>query len=405
MTRSILFLGSYPPPFGGISSHLHSLVPFLRARGFEMDIVSPGDARGVETHNGFSVFRLPKRQGDYLGMLARRLPAVARDALALGMLDRELLKCEGIVDVADRIVARRGSALTLVSAYHLIPWALAGALVARRHRLPLVVTNFGEIYTQPDYYRRRASQLGRIVREARHVMASSEHCARSYQKVGIDVSVDVVPYGIEMDAFDGDHRDSARQRLGLEASRPVVLFFGRLIRDMGLHTCLAAAQMLIARRNDVVFVLAGAAGELQGDAEAVAAAHPGRVNVAVDVPFSAMRDYYHAADMVLAPSADDRACMGLAIKEAMASARPVVATRVGGVPEAVVDGQTGLLVPADDPAALAGAIERLLASPAEMRRMGGEARRRCQELFDVELTKQRVLDLFEDAIAKGPVRS
>jgi glycosyltransferase involved in cell wall biosynthesis len=401
MSRSILLLGSYPPPFGGISSHLHSLVPFLRMNGFELDIVSPGEIRGVEQKDGFRVFRLPKRERDYVGELGRRLPALAAHAASLRMFDRELLKCESIVAAGERIIAERRGTVELISAYHLIPWALAGALLARRFRVPLVVTNFGEIYTQPAYYRRRSKQVRRIVTEARRVMASSLHCARSYSRIGLNVRVEVVPYGIEMEAFAGDHRDEARARLGLQPDRPVALFFGRLIRDMGLHTCLDAARLLLARRDDAAFVIAGAKGELQADAEALAAAHPARVKVAVNVPFTAMRDYYHAADVVLAPSADDRACMGLAIKEAMASARPVVATRVGGVPEAVVDGETGVLVAPEDPIALADAVASLFAAPAEMRRMGDAARRRCQALFDVESTKRRVLDIFGDAIGSS----
>lgn len=399
MSRTILFLGSYPPPFGGISSHLHSLIPYLRARGFDMDVVSPGERRAVEQRDGFRVFRLPKRPREHAEALLRRAPAVLRDAISLRMADAELLRAEVILDVAEQVLRERGGRLSLVSAYHLVPWGLAGARLSERYGIPFVLTNFGEIYTQPDYYRRRAAVVWRVVRRARRVMSSSVHCARSYARIGLDVSVEVVPYGIEMDVFAGDHRVEARQRLDLDPHGTVALFFGRMIRDMGLHTCLQAADLILRQRTDAIFVIAGAKGDLLPAAETLASRYPRRVKVSTDVPFAAMRDYYHAADVVLAPSSDERACMGLAIKEAMASARPVIATRVGGVPEAVLDGETGLLVPPEDPAALAAALTRLFDSPQECRQMGARGRQRCQRLFDVELTNRRVLRIFEEAMS------
>ncbi|MGH7443780.1 MAG: glycosyltransferase, partial [Longimicrobiales bacterium] len=74
---------------------------------------------------------------------------------------------------------------------------------------------------------------------------------------------------------------------------------------------------------------------------------------------------------------------GLAALEAMASARPVIASSVGGVPEIIEDGKTGVLVPTHDPGALAAAVKRLLRSPDQARDLGAAARSAVQEKFDV----------------------
>ncbi len=85
----------------------------------------------------------------------------------------------------------------------------------------------------------------------------------------------------------------------------------------------------------------------------------------------------------------------MVLLEAMAAARPVVATPVGGTPELVVDGETGLLVPAGDVDALADALRRLLDDPELAARMGEAGRRRVEERFTAERMVERVLELYE----------
>ena len=89
----------------------------------------------------------------------------------------------------------------------------------------------------------------------------------------------------------------------------------------------------------------------------------------------------------------------LSILEAMATGLPVVASRVGGVPELVVDGETGLLVPPGDPHALAAAIERLLDDPALRRRLGTAGRTRVSEHFDLASARRAHLDLYRALLA------
>jgi glycosyltransferase involved in cell wall biosynthesis len=86
----------------------------------------------------------------------------------------------------------------------------------------------------------------------------------------------------------------------------------------------------------------------------------------------------------------------MAVLEAMAHARPVVATPVGGTPEVVADGETGLLVPPRDPDALAAALRRLLDDPELRRRMGEAGRRRVAERFSADAMVERVLELYEE---------
>jgi glycosyltransferase involved in cell wall biosynthesis len=94
---------------------------------------------------------------------------------------------------------------------------------------------------------------------------------------------------------------------------------------------------------------------------------------------------------------------GVAAAEASASGLAVVATRVGGIPEIVADGETGLLVPPEDPAALAKALERLIADPGLRSRLGRAGRRRIEELFRWERCVDRMELIYRRAVeARSP---
>jgi len=104
-----------------------------------------------------------------------------------------------------------------------------------------------------------------------------------------------------------------------------------------------------------------------------------------------------AADLFVLSSRSEG--LPLSILEAMAAGLPVVASSVGGVPELVVDGETGLLVPPDDPHALAAAIERLLDDSALRRRLGAAGRTRVWEHFDLASARRAHLDLYRTVLA------
>ena len=106
-----------------------------------------------------------------------------------------------------------------------------------------------------------------------------------------------------------------------------------------------------------------------------------------------------AFDLVVVPSVE-REGLGLAALEAMDAGRPVVATRVGGLPEAIEDGRTGLLVPPRDAAALGGAIRSVLARPDAGRSFGEAGRLRVAALFRAREMARRVESVYEEALGE-----
>jgi glycosyltransferase involved in cell wall biosynthesis len=181
----------------------------------------------------------------------------------------------------------------------------------------------------------------------------------------------------------------------------VVLIVGHLSEVKGYPTFLEAAARLIPAVKGVAFVSLGGETTSPGyrsflERRAIELGIHGHVH------FLGWREdvaaVLRAADVMVLPSLDEG--LPIAILEAMACGRPVVATPVGGVPEAVVDGQTGFLVAPRDPAALAEAVLRLLLDPNLARRLGDEGRRRAEAVFSIDRVTSRVESLYEELMAR-----
>jgi len=190
-------------------------------------------------------------------------------------------------------------------------------------------------------------------------------------------------------------RENLRAVLGLPPHALLVGIIGRLHPQKGHRVLLEAATHVVARDWQVYFILIGD-GPLRHSLEAIAREQglAGRVHflgTRHDIP-----QLLAAMDLFVLSSFWEG--MPNAVLEAMATGLPVVATAVGGTPEVVVDGVTGLLVPPRDPVALAQAIERLLADPELRHRMGQAGRERVEQHFSVEQMVRKTEALYEELL-------
>lgn len=210
----------------------------------------------------------------------------------------------------------------------------------------------------------------------------------------------VIPSGVELEGFappsPADGGSSVRAALSLHPDEPIVGSVGRLDRVKGYDQLVEASDLVLRERPDVWFVVAGD-GQERGALETQAR----RLGVAGRWRFLGWQErlepLYHAFDISVLPSRNEG--MGRAAVEALACGRPVVATAVGGVPSVVEDGVTGLLVPPEDPQALARAILQLLEDETARRRMGEAGpkwvreRFSCQAMLDgIERVYSRLLN-------------
>jgi len=232
-------------------------------------------------------------------------------------------------------------------------------------------------------------------------MSCSRHCAESPKVIGVSQVAEVVYYGIDVKRFSpSDERQDFREQLGLSRNAPVVLFVGRMVTEMGLETLLNAAPRILQSQPNARFVIAGQVGDLYGQALKAREAYPEAIHVLVNVGNDDLPLLYATATLVVVPSSNERACLGLAAIEAMASGIPVVVTHSGGGPEVVVDGETGLLVPPNDSAALAKAVLTLLSDPGRCSVMGKHGRERAVRIFDKDITNGTMVRTLEEVAGR-----
>jgi glycosyltransferase involved in cell wall biosynthesis len=258
-----------------------------------------------------------------------------------------------------RAVRRAARSGDLVHA-HWLP-TVAPAIASGR---PLVATLHG---TDVALLGRFPPLLRLLARRVRVAVAVSGSLAETVRGLGV-ANVRVIRNGVEVLA---DAPDS-------EAEPPEILFVGRLIPEKGVAELVEAAD----GRNLVVV----------GDG-------PLRAEVPEALGFlsgAELEERFARAAVVVCPSR--REGFGLVCAEAMARARPVVASAVGGLTELVADGETGLLVPPQDPPALRSAIDSLLADRALRRRMGEAGRKRIAELCDWDTVVDAYLEAYEAAL-------
>jgi starch synthase len=225
----------------------------------------------------------------------------------------------------------------------------------------------------------------------------------------------VIPNGIDPDEYQPDAETDAMEGLGIDPSRPAVVFVGRMTRQKGVEHALDAAVHIDPAAQ--VVLCAGAPDtpeigvEFRGRAAALAATRGNVVWVEEMVPRTTLVQILSHASVFLCPSVYEP--FGITNLEAMACELPVVASAVGGIPEVVVDGETGWLVPLDvggdgvpsDPDGfardLAVRVNQVLADPATARRMGHAGRRRVVEEFSWPSVAARTVDLYQRLVPAG----
>ena len=405
MAKGILLVGPYPPPYGGIASLIVGLAPHLARNGYRVKVLSfaRGPSEVLRPEDGLEVHRINATRAL---LDARSLATLPRTRQRIKRRNLEYVAREVITtNAVSRFLERDG--IALVNAFMITSALFVPHLRARfGNRVKVVTTIFGELVERQDVIELNKPVYRSILLQSDQVCATSAYCASLARILDYDPSrVEVIYVGIDTRKFRREVSDDELASLGLPRDKRKILFVGRFHDEMGLDVVLEAIPHVLGGRSDVCFVLVGATGPLSDAAERVRESYADRVFVHQNAPFGLLPTYYAAADILLAPTRDKHACMGLSIKEAMAAGKPIITTNSGGVPEAVIDGRCGIVLDLGgrerlDPRRLVEALVRLLSNPEQARAFGQEARRRAVEIFDDRITLGQHLALVQRLVGK-----
>src|SRR6266550_2619446 len=212
--------------------------------------------------------------------------------------------------------------------------------------------------------------------------------------------------GIDLERFPAPRDETARPEVA-PYYLPRIVSVGRLVPFKGFDDLIDACAELARRRIDFVCDIIGDGPRretLQAKIEQLDLSS--RVNLLGSLSQGAVLEKLQAAQIfALASTTDAQGATDVfptVILEAMASARPVVSTRLAGIPELVVDGQTGMLAPPGDSTALADALEQLLRDPELRLRFGHAGRARIEQDFRIEQTVAPLIEMLERSCSRRP---
>lgn len=282
---------------------------------------------------------------------------------------------------------------------HISKAGLLGRLAARRVGVPAVVHTYHGVAEEV----RARSWRGGLLRLAERRAAAAADALLAVSRdatdellaagIGRAAQFHLVGNGVDTGRFDPGQGESAP----LPAGRPVIGTAARLGPEKGIDLLLQAAAILARQHPDLLVCILGD-GPLRAELEAEA----GRLGIEERVRFvgnvADVRPWLRRFDVVVSPSRSEG--LPTLVLEALAMQRPVVATRVGGTPSLIRPDETGLLVPSEEPEALAAAIGRALADPVAAERWGQAGRILVEGEYSMAAVVRRVEAVYESLLAR-----
>lgn len=385
----------YPSPVNPTAGiFVHEQVLALARRGHDVRVVSP---------TGIAPPLLPQYRShravpgvstvEGVPVLYPRKLTLPRNLLGHRNADAMLLAIRGSL----RRVYERWP-FDVIHAQMLVPDGWAAARIGAELGVPVLATGHRadvlDVPLRGDRERQRVveaiQEIDQIATVSAAIGAATEELATPRRPVV------VVPNGADAAAFrprTGEEVARIREELGVPVDGPVISYVGKMVPRKGV-THLIEALGLLDREGVRPTLVAAGIGELRPQLEerAMELGIARRIRWLGKIPHERVPEAMAAGDMFVLPSLSEG--LPTVVCEAMAAGRAVVATAVDGTPEIVRDGETGLLVPAEDPVALAAALGTLLRDPARTAEMGRRAHEIAMETYTWDANAARTEALY-----------
>lgn len=292
------------------------------------------------------------------------------------------------------------------------PWVqgFVGTYLARKYGKKSVQTTFGEVVPHAEELIQHdalgnsyKSLVAAILKEFDCVVTLSRHCANEVQSVGISPEkVRITTYGVDINKYaPSNDGKNARRQFGI-GLRPMILFVGHIRPRKGPQILLESVPYIAKIIPDAIAVFVGPDyGILAQLRERTVQLHIDH-NVLFLPPQSdpTVVGLFAACDVFAFPTCTPIECLGLSMVQAMASGKPVIGSNIDGIPEVIIDNQTGILVQPNNEQELGERLVQLLQNASLRESMGRAGRRRTEEHFDQNALVSELEKLYRELAEK-----
>jgi glycosyltransferase involved in cell wall biosynthesis len=382
----------FPPGPGGAENHVYNISKELIKRGNDVQVLTS------DLYTEVPFVRLEKQVSNYNGVPVRRfrsysLKGEMHYVFITSMLRALLREKPDIIhthsygyfqtNLAALIKWMKKTPLIITPHFH-PPWSMWGGTQRKKLR-----GMYDRIFARP------------VLNAADLIIGVSGHEMELMKETGYKArNVKIIPNGIDFSKFE-PIPDEKRFREKFDISERIVLYTGRLASNKGLNHLIDAIPLILTQETHLKFVFVGEDEGQQGLLEQRAR----KLGVRDDVIFTGhikdddlFRSAYSACDVFVLPS--EYEAFGIVLLEAMACDVACVATRVGGVPEVIENGKTGLLVDYGDSKELANAINSLLGDENRRMEMGRAGRRRVKDNFTWPIVVDKLEKVYMDVLKR-----
>jgi glycosyltransferase involved in cell wall biosynthesis len=400
--KVFLFVGHYPPPFGGIASLISELMHVLKKTNSVSHILNFSDKNSISKVDGGTLHE-KKNTIFILFFFFLRSPKIFFKATRkinqfnfkdiyfyMGVFNQAIIISLLIKKIKPNSITIYGS----------VPGAIIPFIELLNPGNKINYCVFAHMYEHKSFYHKHRKHYREALAISNKVFATSLFCSKSISYLNNKIKAEVIFIGVDTKKFKPIvNKNPIRKLYNIPADCFVVLSVARMLPQMGTASIVNIAKTVIEKQKNILFIVAGAKGTMTNLVEDAAKNSNNQIKSLVDFPFDKLPQLYQVADLLIAPTVSKQACMGVAVKEAMSSGIPALVTNSGGLPEAIRNNIDGYVIPLKknempDDEIFIKKIIRIQKDKNKMSRMGKSARKRAIEVFSNETMLDNYIKLL-----------
>ena len=340
---NLLFVAPYPPPYGGVSSHILDLTKSIGKIVNSFNIVNFTKNTQLLNIENIYIFNISKFNNVYTKINFFKLTKLFSFFLLNfisnpRLLTTSMFKALNIYYYANKTNSKH------IFVYTTKLGALIPFLKILDNNFIIYYSTYADPIINPKFYINNYKWYEKVLNNCDEVFSSSFYCANALTNIFDKVNPKVIYVGVDTELFAPiQSTEILKENYNIPKNKKIILFVGRMEYEMGAKFVFEIADKMLSDNNNLFFIFLGAYGEYTDLLLSLTFKYPLNTICKVNVSNSDLNFYYKFSDIFIAPTIGNHACMGVSIKEAMSSGLPIIASNSGGIPEAIEDDVNGFI--------------------------------------------------------------